>query len=229
MIYRYRALALVVIATATGCGGARAPSDAPLPTPAVHELARLQQEGRIDPVRLTCAAVELAPVIEDLAPILPVLWGASTPSYSFEGASHARSVQDGMAASDTRNAAMRNASQARQTAAYATRVGDTRLATLATNYAIGAMRTAQDADAGPGSIGIAHRPAGPWHAENTPILEEYAALFADLLTAQDEAPTEVRDRIAEIGRESPNVMEAYAGLLLEAYADPDLRCAPPPA
>ena len=220
-----RASTLLALAVASGCGGARAASDAPLPTPAVHELARLQQDGRIDPHRLSCAAVELAPLIEDLAPVLPVLWGASTPRYYYGGSSHARSVQDGMAASDTRNAAMRGASQARQTAAYANRVGDTALATQATNYAIGAMRTAQSADASPGGIAVASRPAGPWRAEDTPVLEEYAALFAELLTAEDEVPG-VRDRLAEIGRASPNVMDAYASLLLEAYADPELRCGP---
>jgi len=175
-------LALGLAVTTSGCGGARIEPEVPgpLPTPAVSEVARLQEEGSLDQERLACAAVALDATTAELAPVLPILWSASAPRYTSGGSSHARSVQDGMASSDRTNVAMRRAAGARQAAAAAAAAGDNVRAARATNWAARALRAAQQ---GPerGSTYVWRAPTR-WAAEDSQTLLDYSAHFVEVVT-----------------------------------------------
>jgi hypothetical protein len=220
----WKPLTLCLAVTASGCGSAGTTSEATLPTPAVRQLAMLQQAGQLDPARLECSAEALAPRTRELISVLPTLYEsrpARPPSTRISSA-HARSVQQGMASGDAWNGALRRASAARQAAAQATAAGDDTRAAQLTTYAIDALNSARrtsEAGTQPG-----YRRGTPrWTEDDNQLLEEYAWLFRDVMSGT--ATPQVSARVTELGRDYPKVMDAYAALLLYTYVDPELDCA----
>ena len=206
---------------ATACGGARTPAD--VPTPAVHELARLQDAGQLDQSRLACAAVALAPAVDELRQRLPELRAAEAQLHAGVAGDHARSVQSGMAASDVMDRATLNARSMHRSAEAATAEGDFTRAAQYASWAIGLLNRARewtDIRVHSGDSVV------PWTGEEMDLLAEYASLRATLATTAEPSPV-TRARVQQIERDDPKLMDEYAGLLLSAYEDPDLECPPP--
>jgi hypothetical protein len=219
------AATITIVVAAAGCGGSRAPDSPGAPTPAVHQLASLQEQGRLDPSRLACSAITLDLAAQELGPLLPGLYNPATRPVEEPTSSHARDVQRGMAASDSRSASMRIASQARVTAAQAAAAGDQYRAVRASSYAAEAL-----SDAGvlftdlPPLPPVVVPPSG-WSEEDSALLVEYASLWATIFVAEPGTDEAERARVVRISESSPAIMEAYANLLLYTYRDPELVCA----
>ena len=97
---------------AAACGSKQPPEPAITPTPAVHELARLQDMGRLDAVRLSCAADAAIPAVQGairLASEPP----QEVPRTPVNLSRHAQSVQQSMSGSERLSASMRRATAAR--------------------------------------------------------------------------------------------------------------------
>jgi GNAT superfamily N-acetyltransferase len=168
-------MGLALALASLGCGGTRGTSSSEIPTPAVHEMARLQKMGRLDPARLACSAVTLDIVARELGPHVPALAYAAPRPVVAEPSSHARSVQQEMAASDFRNMAARYASTQRVVAAQATQAGDNDRAALAGSYVARALRAASMSGADP--VRLEERPIG-WSQADAELLVEYTSLWS---------------------------------------------------
>jgi hypothetical protein len=216
-------MGLALALASLGCGGTRGTSSSEIPTPAVHEMARLQEMGRLDPARLACSAVTLDIVARELGPHVPALAYAAPRPVVAEPSSHARSVQQEMAASDFRNMAARYASTQRVVAAQATQAGDNDRAALAGSYVARALRAASMSGADP--VRLEERPIG-WSQADAELLVEYTSLWSTVFLAEPGTEESALARVSQIGQGSPLIMEAYASLLLYTYRDPELVCAP---
>lgn len=199
------------------------PDPAPVPTPSVHELASLQSRGQLDPNRLHCAIGEAGTLAEDVRADSRLVRELDRRRGSAAGQTHARVVQEGMAASDEANLAARAAQDARRAALQATRDGDHTRAAVFGEYAARLLEPAR----GPSPIGrdswwaVSRRGADLDDGE-AELFVEYASLrTAAVGTGASDAVT---DRILSIESTSPQVVEVYAGLLLGLYESPELVC-----
>ena len=172
-------LAALLVGTLAACGGGQAAPAGPTPTPAVHQLAMLQERGQLDPARLVCAAEAAAPVAADFE--------RAAESYAREQRWDAVALAHGWAID-----------------------------------AILAVHEAHDIRVGSGQGVVA------WTDEDAALLTAYAEARAGVATGEP-IDTDTRDLITSTEAERPEIMEAYARLLLGTYRDVDLSCAAPDA
>lgn len=216
---RAAALCIAVAMATSGCAGSNVP-DA-VPTPHVHELARLQQAGSIDQSRLQCVMVAAAPLAADIRTSSRIARELRHERAASEGRDHARSVQQGMAGSEEANQAARWALEARGAARQAALEGDNTRAAHYASYANGLLSPARDTD-GLRQRTIASVQRGAHLTdEEADLFVEYAELRASLF--ENPSP-EVTGRVREVEQRFPAVMEVYAGLLLDLYVYEGVDC-----
>jgi len=206
----------VAVAAAACSGGAPA---AEAPAPALRELARLNNTGRLEASRFSCALQE--------APIMATRYAERLPEFRRTRAEmgramteqHARSVQESMRASDRQTAVVKAALRTQETAAYFDERGDISRASQYRSWAIGLRREA----------GVAGD-VRPGQGSGVPILSDEAAgllvEYSRLRSAfsSGTASPESVERMRQLERDEAEVVDAHAGIVLGAYHDPELSC-----
>jgi hypothetical protein len=218
---RGRAAAVVLVIATGACAGKRDPEM--VPTPSVHELARLQHAGQLDRNRLECVMVAAGPLASEIRTASRVFRNLLQTRGASVGRDHARSVQQAMAGSDEANLAARAAQEARRAAQQASLEGDDTRAAHFTSYAAGLLSPARDPDGLPPRTLHSSQRGAALTDEEADLFVEYAELRASLVS--DEPSEERISRVQEIEALSPVVMDLYAGLLLDLYGDHEVTCA----
>jgi hypothetical protein len=173
--------------------------------------------------------VALAPVIGVVAAFIP---RADSPTYVKPSPATddlARSAQQNMAASDEMVANFRESNQVRQQASAAASGGNNTAAASLNAHSTDLLHRTRSAGTAP-----ARRPRSTGTPPSDALLEEYAAdaaqgqlleeyalLWATLLTSPDSGEV-AKARIAEIDSLDPQVMEQYLDVLMYAYSSVDL-------
>ena len=209
---------LTTLAAVAGCAASGGPGD--FGTPAVHELARLQAMGELDQARVSCAVEALPPVTEALAARLPELRAARKAVTANATRDHARSVQQGMRASEYTDAALKASVRYSRNAQFLDARGDWTDAAHQRSYAMDLLEYAH----AQGDISVlGSRDGEPWSDEEASLLVEYATLRSRRAAAA-EPTSDLLDRIREVEADHPQVMNEYAALLIGIYRDPSLPC-----
>lgn len=217
-------VAILLLTGLGACAGSAGPG--PAATPSVQELARLQRSGLLDQERLECAIIAAEPLAAEVAADSRVLREVYRTRSTWDGRSHASSVQQGMADSHDAGLAARAALDARRVAQQATRDGDHTRAAVFSGYAAELLSPARDPS----------DPVREWRwsvsqrgaeldDDEADTFVEYAGLRA--IVARSGPSAESDARVLTIERDAPNVIEVYAGLLLRLHEDPAVRCNAP--
>ena len=210
----------VAVLVLTGCTG---PVETPEPRPvtAMGELARLRATGQLDANRLDCAMLATIAVVDEMRARLPELRRAREREAASAMSAHARSVQA-------------NQEQAEITAvvgAQEAMIREQAIRLQAAGHDLAALRTAAHAHR------MLELVRGDRHVTSSgavvvPLLSdadaERLAEYTRLRSESSESligrnPT-VSARLREIEREQDGIQETYAGLFLQVYQDPALRC-----
>ena len=212
---------LIVLLGAAACGGSRVePAVQPV---SPQDVARAEAMGISDLEGLSCAAVALAPLVGIVREFVPGAGAIVPGAPAGTGDNLARSAQQTMAASDSRAANLRAASQAQIAAAQAASVGDHTRAARENANAVDLLHRTLDVGAAPGQR--PRRAAGS-PSEDASLLEEYASDWALMLTTPDSAEV-AKARVARVDETDSQVMEDYVDVLLYAYRSFDLGCSGP--
>lgn len=196
---------LLFVCGVTACSSGTPPEPAIVPTPAVHAFARLQKTGELDPGRLSCAADAVLPRIEGETRSDRRGW-RNTPPLTV-GQPLRSPITEELAANAAKAVPLSEVHRG-SSGGTAAALGDA----LRWRRSAGVRYNNSRRDWRPGT--------GARRSER--LLREYAALFSGYL--RQDGPSDPQPRLAEIGRDSPEVMEAYARLLLISYEDPRLTC-----
>lgn len=191
-----------------------------------HALAAAAATGALAPERLACV-VEGAPMVVDhVVADVPELRRRRQAAVSQQLRTHARSVQDNMAQADIAYAAAHAAVQWNEMAIAAHARGDDLAGAEFSAYAGQITEIAVRAGASPGLL-VAGQPAdrvGSLDDEGLDFLVRYARLRADLAAGREPLTDERRAQLEAWDRDRPEIMNAYAEIVLRMYDDPYLPC-----
>ncbi|MEQ8331061.1 MAG: hypothetical protein RH859_11430 [Longimicrobiales bacterium] len=207
---------------AAGCaGGPGVEADSP-----ARRLLAGAEAGEYDPARLGCAVAAAPFLAESLQESREARRALQDAEGRQQMRSHARSVQQNMAAADRAVGLAQQAQMLQRSAQAAHARGDHSQAAMYSawaGYTIDRIVT----DGGRGSA-FGARGSGRrllvLERDGVALLKRYAALRADALDASETEAAPLRSELARMDAEHPEVMEAYAALLLGVYDDPELPC-----
>lgn len=215
MVGSRRAGTVMAVLAATACAGAGPGAETVSP---VLELARLRATGQLDAGRLACAVAALPDRAVALSERLPALREAQRDATGDQLAAHRASVSENMRTAEAQTGAMQAALELSRSALYQDGQGN---AVDAVRYWRWAGVIERRAEGDPGS-GMAHEVRYITDDEAQRLVE-YANLRASISRTGGAEASMVA--LAErVEAEDPVVVEAYAGMLLDAYTSPDLRC-----
>ncbi|MEQ9397971.1 MAG: hypothetical protein RJQ04_02270 [Longimicrobiales bacterium] len=207
---------------AAGCAGGPAPDD---DSPARRLLAG-SAAGDYDPARLGCAVAAapfLAESLQDNREARRALLDAEGRQ---QMRSHAQSVQQNMAAADRAVGLAQQVQMLERSARAAHARGDHSQAAMYSawaGYTMDRIVTGDGRGPGFGARGSGRRLLA-LERDGVDLLNRYAALRTHVLDASATEAASLRSELARMDAEHPEVMEAYASLLLEVYDDPELPC-----
>jgi len=193
----------------------------PQPVTAVGELGRLRATGQLDSSRLECAMLATVAVVDEMRALLPELRRARNREAASAISAHARSVQS-------------NQEQAEITAVVGAQ--EAMMREQAIRLAVAGNEDAPRQTADVASRMLEHVRGDRLVASSddviVPLLSDTDAdrlvEYTRLRSEQAEVPMgragAVSDRLREIEQEQPGIQETYAGIFLQVYQDPALRC-----
>lgn len=211
----------LVVASAlamSSCGANRGPDL--VPTPSVHELARMQQSGLLDQTRLECVIEAAVPMAEEIRASSRVVRDLRESRGARNG--HARSVQQGMANSDDADRAARAALDARRVVQQASLRGDHTMAAIYAGFASETLSPARDPGALRQRIWSASSRGAELTDEEAAMFVEYAELRGRVVS--DGTSADPAGRAPQIESIAPAVMEFYAGFVLDLYRTEEVGC-----
>ena len=193
----------------------------PQPVTAVGELARLRATGQLDSNRLECAMLATIAVVDEMRALLPELRRARNREAASAISAHARSVQS-------------NQEQAEITAvvgAQEAMMREQAIRLQAAGHDLAALRTADAAHRmleqvrGDRLVASSDDIIVPLLSdEDADRLAEYTRLRSEQAELPMDRAGAVSDRLRRIEREQAGIQETYAGIFLQVYQDPALRC-----